>query len=163
MLSYLIGIMLFLLYMNQGSHWQTNDSRVKIFKKYGSKIRRENLKIKTFDYIFISWFKSYWRSNPKEGLEYETKKKYGQQNSQNQDVNNRLGRMLYNRMKEQGKWMRKRWCFGETERCVHFVAAHPCKCKDLMKMMMLLVSSYFDLPFFSSWMSLLEFWWDWCF
>jgi hypothetical protein len=46
--------------------------------------------------------------------------------------------------------MRKRWSFGETDRCVHFVAADPCKWKDLMKMMMPVVSSSFDLPSFSS-------------
>ena len=33
--------------------------------------------------------------------------------------------------------MRKRWSFGERERCVNFVGADPCKLKDLMKMMIL--------------------------
>jgi len=33
-----------------------------------------------------------------------------------------------------------------------------------MNMMMLVVSSSsFELPSFSSWVPLLEFWWDWCF
>jgi hypothetical protein len=45
--------------------------------------------------------------------------------------------------------MRKKWSFGETDECVHFAAADPCKWKDLMKMMMLAVSSSFDLPSFS--------------
>jgi hypothetical protein len=40
--------------------------------------------------------------------------------------------------------------FGETDRCVYFVAADPCKWKDLMKIVMLAVSSSFDLPSFSS-------------
>jgi len=44
--------------------------------------------------------------------------------------------------------MRKRWGFGETERCVHIVAADPRQKEDLMKMMMLFF--FFDLPFFSS-------------
>jgi len=57
--------------------------------------------------------------------------------------------MLYNKKKEQCKKMRKSWSFGETEGCAHFAAAEPCKWKDLTKMMMLAVSSSFDLPSFS--------------
>jgi hypothetical protein len=45
--------------------------------------------------------------------------------------------------------MRKSWSFGETDRSVHFAAADPCKWKDLMKVMMLAVSSSFDCPSFS--------------
>jgi hypothetical protein len=46
--------------------------------------------------------------------------------------------------------MRKRRSFGEADRCVHYVAADPCNWKDLMKMMMLAVSSSFVLPSFPS-------------
>jgi hypothetical protein len=42
--------------------------------------------------------------------------------------------------------MRKRWSFGEKGRCLYIVAAHPCKWKELMKMMMLDVSSFFTCP-----------------